>query len=95
MAFLHFGISLMFRMSSDRKNFKNVLKENREYLNKEFPLWRKSKFLNITYAISHKSNLKVAVGDNVFLRLLGNMFFSIRYFLFCGDVSRKRCSCQI
>ncbi len=81
MAFLHFGISLMFRMSSDKKNFKNVLKENREYLNKEFPLWRKSKFLNITYAISHKSNLKVAVVKKVYVMHMYRMFLSIYKFI--------------
>ena len=67
MAFLHFGLSLMFRMSSDKKNFKRILKENREYLNKEFPLWRKSKYLNISYAIKHKSNLKVAIMKKVYV----------------------------
>lgn len=61
MAFLHFGISLMFRISSDKQNFKQVLKENREFLDREFPLWRKTKYLNIIYTIKNRSNLKVAI----------------------------------
>lgn len=82
MAFLHFGISLMFRMSSDKENFKNVLKDNREYLNKEFPLWRKSKFLNITYSLSHKgANLKVAFVKKLYVMHLYRAFLAVYKFI--------------
>ena len=82
MAFLHFGISLMYRMSSDKENFGNVLKENREYLNREFPLWRHSKFLNITYALSHKgSNLKVAIMKKVYVMHMYKAFLAVYKFI--------------
>ena len=82
MAFLHFGISLMFRVSSDKQNFKQVLKENRNYLNKEFPLWRKSKYLNISYSLSHKgANLKVAIVKKVYKIHMYKMFLSIYKFI--------------
>lgn len=82
MAFLHFGISLMFRMSSDKQNFKQVLKENRNYLNKEFPLWRKSKYLNISYALSHKgANLKVAIVKKVYVMHMYKIFLSAYKFI--------------
>lgn len=81
MAFLHFGISLMFRMSSDKKNFKQVLKENREYLNKEFPLWKKSKYLKLSYAISHKSNIKVAIVKKVYVMHTYRLFLAVYKFI--------------
>ena len=82
MAFLHFGISLMYRMSSDKANFTNVLKENREYLNTEFPLWRTSKYLNISYAISHKgSNLKIAIMKKIYVLHLYKAFLAVYKFI--------------
>lgn len=82
MAFLHFGISLMFRMSYDKKNFKQVLKENRKFLDGHFPLWRKSKFLNISYAISHKgANLKVAIVKKLYVCHLFRAFLSVYRFI--------------
>lgn len=82
MAFLHFGVSLMFRMSSDKKNFKNVLKENREYLDKEFPTWRTTKYLKINYCLSHKSkNFKVAIMKKVYLLHLYRVFLAVYKFI--------------
>ena len=77
MAFLHFGISLMFRISSDKQNFKQVLKENREFLDREFPLWRNTKYLNIIYTIKNKSNLKVAIMKKVYVWHLYKAFLKI------------------
>ena len=60
MAFLHFGISLMFRISADKtSNFKEELKKNKEYIDANFPSWRKSKYLKLSYCIKNKSNVKV------------------------------------
>ena len=45
-AFLHLGLSLMFRMSEDKTlNFKEALKNNKNLLNNSFPLWKKSKYM--------------------------------------------------
>lgn len=82
MAFLHFGISLMFRVSSDKANFKQILKENREYLNREFPEWRKSKYLNIGYVLSHKgANLKLAIMKKVYVMHLYKAFLAVYKFI--------------
>ncbi len=82
MAFLHFGISLMFRMSSDKKNFKEVLKNNREYLDKEFSLWRKTRYLKLGYCITHKSkNFKVAVMKKVYLLHMYRAFLGLYKFI--------------
>ena len=82
MAFLHFGISLMFRMSSDKKNFKSVLKQNRKYLDENFSLWRKNKYLKIGYCISHKSkNFKVAVMKKAYLLHMYRAFLTVYKFI--------------
>jgi len=82
MAFLHFGLSLMFRMSSDKQNFKKVLKENREYLDREFQLWRKTKYLKLGYCISHKSkNFKVAVMKKIYLLHMYRAFLGFYKFI--------------
>lgn len=83
MAFLHFGISLMFRMSYDKKaNFKETLKENRIYLDTNFPLWRKSKYLNISYSISHNfANFKVAIVKKVYVLHLYRAFLVLYRFI--------------
>ena len=72
----------MFRISSDKENFKNVLKENREYLDKEFPFWRKSRFLNITYSLSHKgANFKVAFVKKLYVMHLYRAFLAVYKFI--------------
>lgn len=39
-AFLHLGVSLMFRISYDKSaNIGEVLKANQQYLDREFPNW--------------------------------------------------------
>lgn len=82
MAFLHFGVSLMFRMSSDRKNFKQVLKDNRKYLDKEFSLWRTTNYLKLGYCISHKSkNLKVSIMKKIYLLHLYRAFLAVYKFI--------------
>lgn len=65
--FLHFGISLMFRISSDKNiNFKEELKKNIKYLDDNFSTWSNSKYLKLTYCLKHKTNLKVAIMKKVY-----------------------------
>lgn len=82
MAFLHFGISLMFRVSSDKQNFSKILNQNRVYLNEEFPLWKKSKYLNISYVLIHKgANLKLAIMKKVYVLHLYRVFLAVYKFV--------------
>lgn len=81
MAFLHFGVSLMFRMSYDKKNFKQILKENRRYLDEKFPLWRKSEYLNVSYSLSHGANLKVAIVKKLYILHLYRAFLAFYRFI--------------
>ena len=82
MAFLHFGISLMFRISADKtSNFKEELKKNKEYIDANFPSWRKSKYLKLSYCIKNKSNVKVAIMKKVYKSGLFKIFLSLYNFM--------------
>lgn len=60
-AFLHTGISLMFRMSYDKAtDLKTVLCENRAFLDKHFPAWKSSDIISFKHALRYRgANLKV------------------------------------
>ncbi len=82
MTFLHFGISLMFRISADKtSNFKEELKKNKNYLDTNFSTWRKSKYLKISYCISHKANIKVAIMKKIYVMGLFRVFISVYNFI--------------
>jgi len=83
MAFLHFGISLMFRLSADKTcDFKKELKLNKEYLDNNFKGWRKCKYLNIIYSISHKfANIKVAIMKKVYVLHMYRAFLKVYTFM--------------
>ncbi len=82
MAFLHFGISLMLRMSDDKENFKKVLKDNRKYLDDNFSAWRKSKYLKLSYCFGHKfTNFKLAIMKKVYVLHLYRAFLAVYKFI--------------
>ena len=52
LAFLHLGVSVMYRASYDEKiNIKKMIKETIKYLDKNFSTWRKSPFLTFKYSV--------------------------------------------
>lgn len=69
MAFIHFGISIMYRVSYNSKNMKEDSKKILAFLNTNFPDWRKCKFL--TFGNSIKQGLKYfcMYGVNVVYKL--------------------------
>lgn len=83
LAFLHFGISLMFRISYDKSfNMKEELKLNRKYLDENFPTWRKTKYLSLWYCIKNKGkNLKVAIMKKVYIFHMFGIFLKIYRFM--------------
>ena len=82
MAFLHFGISLMFRISADKtSNFKEELKKNTQYLDTNFSTWRKSDYLKLSYCMKHKSNTKVAIMRMVYKSGLFKLFMNTYNFM--------------
>jgi hypothetical protein len=49
-AFLHLGISLMYRLSTNKNvNFSKLLKDNTRFLNQNFPNWRHNQYLTFRY----------------------------------------------
>lgn len=82
MAFLHFGISLMFRISADKtSDFNEELKKNKTYLDTNFSTWRKSKYLKISYCIKHGSNMKIAIMKKIYKLGLFKVFINIYNFM--------------
>lgn len=83
LAFLHFGISLMFRVSYNKKiNMKDELKKNREYLNINFSTWRKNRYLSINYCLRHNCmNLKVAIMKKIYILNMLGIFLKIYKFM--------------
>lgn len=82
MAFVHFGISLMFRISNDKNcNFKEELKKNRKFLNDNFSLWRKSKYLNLGYTLKHKCNFRSAIMKKIYVMHLFRPFLIVYKFM--------------
>ena len=52
MAFIHLGISVMYRASYDKRiNIQKMTKETLEYLDKNFSTWRKNPFLTLKYSL--------------------------------------------
>lgn len=82
-AFLHFGISLMLRASGGNNcDFKKEYTENLKFLNEEFPQWKKTKYLNIIYSVSHNTgNLKVAIVKKIYIMHLFPAFISFYKFI--------------
>lgn len=49
-AFLHLGISLMYRLSANKEiNFSKILKENKKFLDQNFPNWRHNQYITLQY----------------------------------------------
>lgn len=54
MAFLHLGVSLMFRLSYDSNcNMKKAIRRNLQFMDKYFPSWRKCKYLTVSYMVKN------------------------------------------
>jgi len=52
MAFIHLGVSVMYRASYDKNiEIKKMLKETIQYLDENFSTWRKNKFLTLRYSL--------------------------------------------
>lgn len=62
-AFLHLGVSLMYRMYKiNKKEFNEIYKTNLKVLNKNFPKWQNNKYYSLKYIINNKGrNLKLHI----------------------------------
>ena len=82
-AFLHLGVSLMYRLSEDKTlDFKQVLKDNDMFLKMNFPKYKKSKYIKLHYVIANKGvNFKLWI-VKVFYNLgLFRLFLKVYKFM--------------
>ena len=67
-AFLHLGISLMYRLSTNKKaNFKKLLKDNTTFLDQNFPRWRHNQYITLKYIKQNNgSNTKLYLVKKIY-----------------------------
>ena len=82
MAFLHLGVSLMFRLSYDKDcDLKSAIKDNNKFLDDYFPTWRRSKFIKLGYVIRNKINFKLWVVKIIYKLHLFRAFLVVYRFM--------------
>lgn len=83
-AFLHLGISLMFRISYDKTAIiGRVLSENRLYLDDYFPTWKSNRIISFAHAMSYRgANLKTWIARIVYrCHLMGTALRIYRFMI--------------
>jgi glycosyltransferase involved in cell wall biosynthesis len=82
-AFLHLGVSLMYRLHATKGiNFKKELKKNTKFLDEEFPLWRKNKYIKHKYVRKNKgSNRKLWIVRQFYRFHLFRPFLAVYSFM--------------
>lgn len=67
-AFLHLGISLMYRLSTNKEaDFNKLLKENTKFLDQNFPNWRYNQYVTLKYIRENSgSNSKLYLVKKVY-----------------------------
>ena len=83
MAFLHFGVSLMFRLSYDKScNLKRAIEHNNMWLDKNFPTWRNNEYISIQYVISNQFvNFKLWIVKSFYKVHLFRLFLGMYRFM--------------
>lgn len=83
MAFVHLGVSLMFRLSYDKSgNLKDMIIENTRFLNENFQSWKNSEFLTLRYMFKNGfCNFKVWVVKKVYDLHLIRLFMMVYRFM--------------
>lgn len=83
MAFLHLGISLMFRLSNDKTCIlKETIKNNNEFMDEYFPTWRYSKYIKLSYMMKHGfGNFKLWVVKQFYKFHLFRCFLAVYNFM--------------
>ncbi len=78
-AFLHLRISLMHRVSaSGQAALKKALRENRIFLDAEFPGWRRNPYIRLSYVLSHRgANRKLYTAHVIYDLGLARPFLAV------------------
>ena len=85
MAFIHLGVSVMYRASYDKDiNIRKMIKETKKYLDDNFTTWRKNPFLKLSYSIKKGVKHIGLWGIATFYKLGLQMVF-IRVYRFVVD----------
>ena len=71
-AFLHLGVSTMYRIYQSNNNYKKMFRRNCEVLNEYFSSWKTNKYYRLSYVIKNK-------GENLKLSIC-NLFYKIHMF---------------
>ena len=82
-AFLHLGISLMYRLSNNKDvNFNECFKDNDLFLKKYFPKYLKSKYIKLSYVLKNKGvNFKLWVVKIFYKLKLFKLFLKVYKFM--------------
>ena len=82
-AFLHLGVSLVFRLSCDKGNdLRSTIRMMTGYLDENFPTWRRSPYINARYAFSRGGALaKLWVVKKVYRLHLMRAFLAVYRFM--------------
>lgn len=82
-AFLHLGVSLMYRLSeSNKEEFNTLFKDNKSFLNNNFINWNKTEYTTLKYIIKNKgSNLKLWVLKIVYKLNIFKLFVTLYTFM--------------
>lgn len=83
-AFLHLGVSLVFRLSCDKENdLSATIHMMTSYLDENFPTWRHSPYINARYSLSRGGALvKLWVVQKVYrLHLMGAFLAAYRFMI--------------
>ena len=80
-AFLHLGIVLMYRLSGE-SGFGQILKDNTQFLDAEFPGWRDDPYIRLSYVIRHRrANMKLFVVCMMYRLHLFRLFLKFYCFM--------------
>ena len=82
-AFLHLGISFMYRLSEDKElDFNLALKNNTKFLDDEFPTWRNNKYIKYKYVRENNgSNKKVWIVRQIYKLHMFKLFLKTYKFM--------------
>lgn len=82
-AFLHLGISFMYRLSEDKNlDFNEALKNNTKFLNDYFPMWNKNQYIKLKYIKNNKgTNKKLYIVKKFYDLHMFKLFLSMYKFM--------------